>query len=254
MYILATDYDGTLNRGGVSERNHEAIRRFREAGNLFGVVTGRDYYMYNTLVDHGVEFDFILPFNGGMTINTEGKVTADYRAPNAENIIYEIAEMMTDYDSWLGCSIYKTHYTFHPHHPKGGRSCLPMDYTFAIPSFSMLNTGCRTKEAAAECAARINRRFGHIITALQNGTAVDMPPRGIDKGEGVARYAAAMGVPAENIYCAGDEMNDMAMISRFHGCAVSNARKEIKEAAEGVYEDIAEIIEHILELPHNNSF
>ena len=91
MYILATDYDGTLSRGGVSERNRDAIRRFREAGNLFGVVTGRDYYMYNTLVDGNVEFDFILPFNGGMTINTSGDVIADYRAPNAEGIIREIA-------------------------------------------------------------------------------------------------------------------------------------------------------------------
>jgi len=62
----------------------------------------------------------------------------------------------------------------------------------------------------------------------------------------VARYAAAMGVCADNIYCAGDEMNDMAMITRFHGCAVANARKEIKEAAEGVYEDIAQIIDMIL--------
>ena len=54
MYILATDYDGTLSRGGVSQRNKDAIERFRKAGNLFGVVTGRDYYMYNTLVDAGV--------------------------------------------------------------------------------------------------------------------------------------------------------------------------------------------------------
>ena len=89
------------------------------------------------------------------------------------------------------------------------------------------------------------------MTPLQNGTAVDFPPRGIDKGEGVARYAAAMGVPEDNVYCAGDEMNDIAMISRFHGCAVANARKEIREAAEGVYEDIAEIIEMILEKSQN---
>ena len=115
----------------------------------------------------------------------------------------------------------------------------------------LLNTGCTTSEAAADCAAKINKRFGHIVTALQNGSAVDMPPRGIDKGEGVARYAAAMGGPEDNIYCAGDEMNDMAMISRFHGCAVENARSEIKAAAEGVYADIAEIIDMILEKSQN---
>ena len=44
MKIFATDYDGTLRMvDGISEDNIKAIEKFRSQGNLFGVVTGRDY-------------------------------------------------------------------------------------------------------------------------------------------------------------------------------------------------------------------
>lgn len=42
MKILASDYDGTLRTEElVAEKDIEAIARFRKAGNLFGIVTGR---------------------------------------------------------------------------------------------------------------------------------------------------------------------------------------------------------------------
>lgn len=248
MYILATDYDGTLNRGGISERNHDAIRRFREAGNLFGVVTGRDYFMYHSLKHDGVAFDFVLPFNGGMAVNTSGEITLEHRAQNRDGVIRGIAEIAGEYGYSIGCVIGKLRHTFHGAHPDGDKHCLPLHCAHAIPEFTMLNTRCKTSEAAAECTALINAKYGHIVNALQNGVCIDIPPRGIDKGEGVARFAKSVGVPEDNVYCAGDEMNDMAMITRFHGCAVENARREIKDAAEGVYADIAEIIDMILSL------
>ena len=46
MKIAASDYDGTLFRNEViAKADVEGIRRWRAAGNKFGVVTGRDYGM-----------------------------------------------------------------------------------------------------------------------------------------------------------------------------------------------------------------
>ena len=39
--LFASDFDGTLSRGGVSDENKDAIRRFRASGGVFAVVTGR---------------------------------------------------------------------------------------------------------------------------------------------------------------------------------------------------------------------
>ena len=46
MKIAASDYDGTLFRNEViAKADVEGIRRWRAAGNKFGVVTSRDYGM-----------------------------------------------------------------------------------------------------------------------------------------------------------------------------------------------------------------
>ena len=41
MKILASDYDGTLNYNGFDSQKLDAIARWRAAGNLFGLVSGR---------------------------------------------------------------------------------------------------------------------------------------------------------------------------------------------------------------------
>ena len=115
-----------------------------------------------------------------------------------------------------------------------------------MKEFSQISTACDTTELARQCTAEINERWGDTVNALQNGWCIDITPVGIDKGEGVARYADRMGVSHGNVFCAGDNMNDYAMISRFHGLAVEDAVPELKEAAEGVFPDVGYMIDYIM--------
>ena len=50
MKILASDYDGTLNYNGIDDRKRMALDKWRTAGNLFGLVSGRGLIcpLYNT--------------------------------------------------------------------------------------------------------------------------------------------------------------------------------------------------------------
>ena len=34
MKIIASDYDGTLNHGGIDDKKREAIKKWRDAGNV----------------------------------------------------------------------------------------------------------------------------------------------------------------------------------------------------------------------------
>ena len=250
MYILASDYDGTLNCGGVSQGNRDAIRKFREAGNLFGVVTGRDYYFYDIMVRDALELDFILAMNGAMVVNTVGERSGEVEHAELcdnQGVIRGISELVgTRYGFDVSCVTVRDRITFHGGIPEGNERFAPLAKADEVAQFTQLNTRCKTEEDARRCVAEINEAFGTVVNALQNGVCIDIPPRGIDKGEGVARFAVSRGVPEENIYCAGDNMNDMAMVARFHGCAVKNAVPELKAAAEGVYDNIAAVIEHIL--------
>lgn len=248
MYIVASDFDGTLNYHGIRQETRDAIHRFREAGNQFGLVTGRDYWMYETLVKEQIEFDFILALNGAMAIKPDGTFHYCERVENTDNCVGAIAQYLGETcHTWLGCLLERQRTTFatDPSYTRDA-SLLPAEAA-KIAKFTHLNTVLHSDEEARDAACEINRRWGHTVNALQNGICVDIPPAGIDKGEGVARYAAMLGVPDDNIYCVGDNMNDMAMITRFHGCAVANARGEVKAAAEATYDGVWAVIDHVME-------
>ena len=255
MYILASDYDGTLNRGGISASVREAVARFRAAGNLFGIVTGRDYWMYETVARENLPIDFILAMNGAMLIATDGERAGEIlrveRQANNGCMRWIAEHLWTHYGQSVDTVLVRDRITFRADVPEGNERYAPLsradaDSPDGIKAFSQMNTRCDTEDLARRCAEEINARWGDTINALQNGVCIDIPPAGIDKGEGVARYAAAMGVPGENVYCAGDNMNDYAMIARFHGLAVENAVPALKSAAEATFPDIAAMIDFIM--------
>ena len=68
MKVAASDYDGTLLRGGkIDEETLQAVKKWRAAGNKFGVISGRDYGMLvPQLRAFGLEFDYTVCNNGGI--------------------------------------------------------------------------------------------------------------------------------------------------------------------------------------------
>lgn len=255
MYILASDYDGTLNRGGISAPVREAVARFRAAGNLFGIVTGRDYWMYETVARENLPIDFILAMNGAMLVAANGERAGEIlrveRKPNNGCMRWIAEHLWNCYGQSVDTVLVRDRVTFRADVPEGNERFAPMaradaDSPDGIPAFSQMNTRCGTEDDARRCVEEINAAWGDTVNALQNGVCIDIPPAGIDKGEGVARYADSVGVPHDNVYCAGDNMNDYAMIARFHGLAVENAVPELKAAAEAVFPDIAAMIDFIM--------
>ena len=73
MRLLATDYDGTLNHGGIDEAKLTAIRRWRAAGHKFGSISGRgpDFLM-QLQAELGENFDFLASCNGGIATDRHG--------------------------------------------------------------------------------------------------------------------------------------------------------------------------------------
>ena len=64
MKIIATDYDGTLNHKGIDDKKKSAISRWRKAGNLFGVVSGRGVRsLHDIAAKKNFEYDFLIANN-----------------------------------------------------------------------------------------------------------------------------------------------------------------------------------------------
>ncbi|MBR5601095.1 MAG: HAD hydrolase family protein, partial [Clostridia bacterium] len=74
MKILASDYDGTFNVGGVvSKENLDAIEAWRAAGNLFGIISGRNLGSIKQILERdGVPYDFMIGCNGSVMTDAEG--------------------------------------------------------------------------------------------------------------------------------------------------------------------------------------
>ena len=75
MKILFSDYDGTLYIDGkVSAENVETIREWRAKGNLFAMASGRQHdNLHEVLTNAGVEYDYLLCFNGSEIFDREGR-------------------------------------------------------------------------------------------------------------------------------------------------------------------------------------
>ena len=76
MKVAASDYDGTLFREDrIAKSDAEAIRKWREVGHKFGVVSGRDHGMLVPQLQHyGVGYDYLACNNGGIICTADGKV------------------------------------------------------------------------------------------------------------------------------------------------------------------------------------
>ena len=73
--ILATDYDGTLKYAQkVMPEDLQAIQRWKEAGNLFVIVTGRSMESIKRQSDlYQLPVDYFVTNNGGMVFDSKGK-------------------------------------------------------------------------------------------------------------------------------------------------------------------------------------
>ena len=258
-YLLASDYDRTLaHNGEVSERVVRAIEQFRAKGNVFGVVTGRDYiFSYNIFSKNGkFPFDVLVMATGAMACNSKGEILFSSDAENitlpsgkklCEALVMRILELTS---TPCGISLQTSRLDFHPELPFGGeisgRVYSPYSAAGEISLFVHANARCETPEDAERVSKILSSEFGEWINPVQNTTAIDMPPVNISKRVGVFKIAEHYGIGYDNTFVAGDANNDVEMLKSFHSFAMKAGVPAAIAAAECAANDIAEVIENII--------
>ena len=240
MKIIATDFDGTLSYNGrVSDEDKAAIHKFREAGNKFGIVTGRDVDMAQWIKpENGLEFDYLICCTGAVIRNADGEIIYQKKG-RMDSFIYDLIDKAKELgaygfsvsDIFLKCAV-------------DIKGKIPMQID-ALKEFTQVNTGFVSEENAQKFVDYVNATYSDKISAFRNGGAVDMPPADTSKVTGVYEYAKMFENP--EIYAVGDNVNDLNMIEEFCGFAVSNAKEEVKAKAKHQCNRIADMIEFIME-------
>lgn len=244
MKILCSDYDGTFNYHGVDDRKREAVRKWREAGNLFGFVTGRGIDTIEEIIRHDrVDCDFAVANNGAVIGKADGSVLTDRRCE--PTLIRELVTEMFDLGCPTACFSSSVRCVVHKN-PPDKPSEDDHDLTWAVenlPYFTQVSTILPNEEKSRQVTAALTEKFSHVLNPLQNGICIDIVPAGVDKAEGIRTLASLMGISEKDVITVGDNINDTAMIAAFRSYAVKNAVPSILALANNACTDIVELIE-----------
>lgn len=247
MKIIGSDYDGTLNHNGIDDTKREAIARWRAAGNLFVLVSGRHAFNVRELhIQQQFPCDYFIGSNGAVILNDAREVVhADccdlqYLVPLIR-YLFELgcpAGLVHGADSWF--------YTF-PNMEEAFRepACTPETMP-SVPYYTQVTTWMPTEAEAVAVADQVRQRFGQWFNPLQNGQSVDIVRSDVNKARGLTHLMELVGARQEDMITVGDNINDSDMIRAFRSYAMENGVQAIKDLADFVTSGVTELIEREL--------
>ena len=242
MKIIASDYDGTLNHGGIDDKKRDAIKNWRKAGNLFGLVSGRGLADLVELPKrNSFECDFLLASNGAVAAKTDGTVLAESRCDAA------LARPLLDFIFSLGCTWASIHTAFRCIIDLDDNERLEDEFTLEtlpeLPYFNQISTVLPDAESAERVTAAIREKFGKKLNPLQNGRCIDIVSADMNKAKGLYVFLEFVGAEHDDLITVGDNINDTHMIAEFRSYAMENAVRSIKDIANYEIHGITELIE-----------
>ena len=237
--LFASDFDNTLymRDGGILKETADAIRKFQEAGHIFGICTGRPVHSPEKHYEGILDPDFIIGSSGGIIIDKEGRTLFERVMP------YELVRSL----ECMG----KQHHCYAAVHADGRFILLETDKTLfpqmeriasaeevrglTMHGISFLTESVKEAKAFAE---EIRERFPDEVSVHLNRAAADVAPAGCSKGIALKKIAEILG--ADRTYGMGDSLNDLTLVeSADVGFTFADAPEELKEAASHIVDDAA---------------
>ncbi|MEW2168823.1 HAD family hydrolase [Streptomyces sp. NPDC007027] len=260
--LVATDLDGTLLRpdGTVSARSRAALGRAAASGARHLIVTGRPVPGIRALLADLAYTGLVVCGQGTQLYDADAgrllrSVTLDREAADTAlgKIEAEVGAVFAavDQDGADGVTLIEAGYRMPnptlPAQRVGSREAL-----WERPVIKVLVRHPELGDDALTAAAR--GAVGDLATVTMAGPGtVELAPRGVDKGTGLAAAAELLGIGAERTVAFGDMPNDLPM---FAGSglrvAMGNAHPELRAAADEVTlthaeDGVAVVLERLLD-------
>ncbi len=243
MKILASDFDGTLNYGGIDEYKINALKLWREKGNLFAVVTGRGGADFLNIYESSpFPCDYILANNGAIVMDTRGNIICDKRCDSSVAVPFIKALF-----KW-GCPWACVHmdldyfYVYKDEAAAKENGGYTLDTIPRIPFITQINTALNDFGEAKLVTSYINESFGNALNPLQNGRCIDIVSSSMDKAKGIYMLIDTVNARFDDVITVGDNLNDEHMIREFRSYAMENGVDYIKEISDNVTASVTELI------------
>ncbi len=251
MLLLACDFDGTLYRQGtIAESDRAAVSRFRERGNLFGIVTGRGATtLFRELGKHPVPFDFCVLNNGALVLDGEGRELC--RTPFPDGVRRQILTEGSIHEA-SHCALFDGR-DMYVLEGGGGYWVSP---GYAMPELSLsvalslpvqqISLSYPDRETARILGGQMASRFGSTARVFLSLALADVVPAGVSKTAGVLDTVRRMGWHPERIIAAGDDGNDVDMLRNFEGYAMEGADAAVRNVARASMTSVQALLDGVL--------
>ena len=223
MKLLVTDYDNTLelhydftDNYSILKRNITAINHFMK-NNIVCIATGRHFdAIYKTLKEHNIKFNYLCANNGAELYDKNYNLL--FCMPLEENdlnILMKLKEKI---------------FFRHPFH-----SNLISSANIYIDDLNKYNN---LKEYLNINLKELLIEYKYPKIKIVNIKCNKLNT--INKVKKIER------ITNEDIYTIGDDINDIDMIKHYNGYSLITAKKEVKDMALHVYEELNQLIEYII--------
>lgn len=211
MIALASDFDGTLFFHGenppMRRSDAEAVRRFQQAGGLFGVCTGRSLDGISQVVGDLFSFDFYILVSGTRVLDGRGNCIRDTAVDK------ELAgEIVGRYRDHARTCVHGLDRMYAFSHPFPDQILISSLAEIGGENVYGLSLGAKSQEEASQICREINARYGDRLAAFQNTSDVDIVARGCSKGQGLKIVKEYFGVSC--MAGIGDSYNDIPMLEK----------------------------------------
>ena len=274
--LISTDLDGTIVfNGTISLRDREAMARWRAAGNLLVINTGRSVSaLEHVVVPMGLEFDNAILYTGAAIVDEDIRVRHSTALPSGvvEDILDFVEGMpgvtvfttgldedLLIYDTIGSGSDLLTLFRPATRRDLDGREVIGVPMRFTDPEMASRTETYLRRRWDGQAVGFRNQDFIDVVSAsaskgagLRQLVASLSEPPAQDPAGDVASDSAGVSEPAELIetWSIGDSWNDITMHQAAdHAYALPWSPPEVVEQCDGTVSSLADLIDSLLGRP-----
>ncbi len=232
--IIFSDYDGTLDTSEEDiTKNIEAIKKFREEGNLFVIATGRSYLDLKRKLDvYPFPFDYLILNHGGVILDkNENKIEVCNIPKKATSAILDSIKN----DSGVNRVILF--------------EALKSDILEVSERITKIMLEMKNESSARNLSKKINEEFNLFVKSYVISTKkyylVEVISVETDKGKAIEKILTIENIDDQDVYPIGDGINDVEMIQKYHGYGMTKSEDVIYENTNKLCDTVADLIYQI---------
>ena len=225
MKVLASDFDLTLYVDDLEivKKNVMAIRYFMKNGNLFGIITGRNYSDIKVLLNqYDIPYHYLICQDGAKLFDSMDYCFSTVSLSRED--IVRIVPVLEEY-----------HFDYYL--DDGYNETTNMDDCVKVVGV----IGNRREEAQKVVDILIKEGFYAYLSMYY----INILNSSVNKKNALEKLLVHADCYKEDLYVIGDSVNDLEMLTSFQGAIMKNHSKELDHLGKKSYNTLYEYIEEL---------